>query len=67
MYMKSENGEIEVFLCPEDENSGDVSVTVNEPTASCSSVDYLQQTMSESVVGYNTEPVAAAVATAGPD
>jgi transcription factor E2F2 len=73
MYMKSDNGEIEVFLCPEestvnDENSGDVSVTVNEPTPSYSAVDYYhQQTMSESVVEFNTELVAAAVATADPD
>jgi transcription factor E2F2 len=66
MYMKSENGEIEVFLCPEestvnDENSEHDSGTVNEPAPSCSSVHYgHQQTISESVVEYSTELVAAA-------
>jgi transcription factor E2F2 len=70
MYMKSENGEIEVFLCPEestvnDGNSEHASGTVNEPTPSCSSVDYgHQQTISGSVVEYNTELVAAAAAAA---
>jgi hypothetical protein len=68
MYMKSENGEIEVFLCPEestqnDENSEDTTRTVNEPTASCSAVGAVeyghQQTISVpgtsgSLVGYNT-------------
>jgi len=49
MYMKSENGEIEVFLCPEEstvQNCGseDHSGTVNDPMPSCSStVDYGQQ------------------------
>jgi hypothetical protein len=68
MYMKSENGEIEVFLCPEestvnDGNSEHASGTVNEPTPSCSSVDYgHQQTISGAVVEYNTELVAAAAA-----
>lgn len=49
MYMKSENGEIEVFLCPEEStvqngSSEDHSGTVNDPMPSCSSaVDYGQQ------------------------
>jgi hypothetical protein len=70
--MKSDNGEIEVFLCPEDstvndENSCDASVTINEPTPSCSAVDYdHQQTISGSVMEYSTELVAAA-ATADPN
>jgi transcription factor E2F2 len=66
MYMKSENGEIEVFLCPEestlnDGNSEEASGTSNEPTPSCSAVDYVHQEMiSGSVVEYDTELVAAA-------
>jgi transcription factor E2F2 len=68
MYMKSENGEIEVFLCPEEStqnngNSEATSRTTNEPTPSCSAVgaaEYShQQTISVpstsgSLVGYNT-------------
>ncbi|PNF20157.1 hypothetical protein B7P43_G00616 [Cryptotermes secundus] len=64
MYMKSENGEIEVFLCPEETTVNDGNrehVSVNEPTPSCSAVDYgHQQTISGSVVEYNTDLVVAA-------
>lgn len=67
MYMKSENGEIEVFVCRDESqyhgNSDDTSRTTNEPIPSCSAVgavEYVhQQTISvsstsESVVCYNT-------------
>jgi hypothetical protein len=67
--MKSEKGEIEVFLCPEestanDGNSGDASITVYEKPSYSAFVYDHQQTVSESVVEYNTGPVAAAAAAA---
>jgi hypothetical protein len=79
MYMKSENGEIEVFLCPEETslsnaNNEDTSGTPNEPTPSCSSavgaVDYGRPTIclpstSGSVVDCNMQ-AAAASAVPGP-
>ncbi|XP_069689373.1 transcription factor E2F1 [Periplaneta americana] len=68
MYMKSENGEIEVFLCPEETsvsncNSEDTSGTLNQPSSSGTNpVDYHQQpspatSTSRSVVDYNMQAV----------
>jgi hypothetical protein len=74
--MKSENGEIEVFLCPEESseapsNSEETPSTGNQPLPSCSSavseVAYCHQeaittsTTSSSVIDYNMQ------ATAGPN
>lgn len=70
MYMKSENGEIEVFLCPEEStvqngSSEDHSGTVNDPMPSCTNaVDYVQQQTVHvpSVANYsNVEVTASAV------
>jgi hypothetical protein len=75
MYMKSENGEIEVFLCPEESTeqswkSKDTSGTVKEPMPSCASaVDYGQQQAAPvpstlgSVADYNTTEVTASTIT----
>jgi len=73
MYMKSENGEIEVFLCPEESTSSNGSIednsrTVNEPMPSCSTVGAIEYghqqvisvpSTSGSLVDYNTIEVSA--------